>query len=267
MRSLYLALLKYKDHLVFLLAVFFSLGILLKNDSPNIYLIRGKFSDTFSFIFAPTAWIKNMSQLQEETQLLRQKNIQLSLQLESALIDHDENKSLKRLLNFKNESSMVLLPAKVLNMGISSNISSITLNVGSNDGVKVNQPVLVPDGVIGKTLIVGETSTIVQSISDVNFRLSVRIYPSGATGILRYLNSNICEIREIQKNAEISIGDNVVTSGFSYIYPDDLPVGEVIELIEERGSFQKVAKIRISPNLSSILNVFIIVDSNINEKN
>ena len=113
----------------------------------------------------------------------------------------------------------------------------------------------------------GETSTIVQSISDVNFRLSVRIYPSGATGILRYLNSNICEIREIQKNAEISIGDNVVTSGFSYIYPDDLPVGEVIELIEERGSFQKVAKIRISPNLSSILNVFIIVDSNINEKN
>ena len=208
-----------------------------------------------------------MSQLQEETQLLRQKNIQLSLQLESLLIDHDENKSLKKLLNFKNESSMVLLPAKVLNMGISSNISSITLNVGSNDGVKVNQPVLVPDGVIGKTLIVGETSTIVQSISDVNFRLSVRIYPSGATGILRYLNSNICEIREIQKNAEISIGDNVVTSGFSYIYPDDLPVGEVIELIEERGSFQKVAKIRISPNLSSILNVFIIVDSNINEKN
>tara|TARA_Y100001970_G_scaffold152114_1_gene186264 strand:- start:2113 stop:2904 length:792 start_codon:yes stop_codon:yes gene_type:complete len=263
MRSLYLALLKYKDHLVFLLAVFFSLGILLKNDSPNIYLIRGKFSDTFSFIFAPTAWIKNMTQLQEETQLLRQKNIQLSLQLESLLIDHDENKSLKKLLNFKNESSMELLPAKVLNMGI----SSITLNVGSNNGVKVNQPVLVPDGIIGKTLIVGKKSTIVQSIFDVNFRLSIRIYPSGATGILRYLNSNICEIREIQKNAEISIGDNVVTSGFSYIYPNDLPVGEVIELIEERGSFQKVAKIRISPNLSSILNAFIIIDSNIDEKN
>ena len=116
-------------------------------------------------------------------------------------------------------------------------------------------------------LFVLRISTLVQSISDVNFRLTVRIFPSGATGILRYLNSNICEIREIQKNAAISIGDNVVTSGFSYIYPDDLPVGEVIELIEERGSFQKVAKIRISPNLSSILNVFIIVDSNINEKN
>ena len=71
----------------------------------------------------------------------------------------------------------------------------------------------------------------------------------------------------LQKNAEISIGDNVVTSGFSQIYPDDLPVGKVIQLIEERGSFQKVAKIKISPNLGSVLNAFIIIDEGINEQN
>ena len=162
-----------------------------------------------------------MARLQEETQLLRQKNVQLSLQLESILVDHEENKSLKKLLNFKNESNIGLLAAKVLNMGISSNISSITLNVGSDDGVKDNQPVLVPDGVIGKTLIVGKSTTIVQSIYDPNYRLSVRIYPSGSTGIL----------------------------------------------IEERGSFQKVAKIKISPNLGSVLNAFIIIDEGINEQN
>ena len=96
MRSLYLALLKYKDHVIFILAIALSLGILLKNDSPNIFLVRGKFSDTFSFIFTPSAWIKNMTRLQEETQLLRQKNVQLSLQLESILVDHEENKSLKK---------------------------------------------------------------------------------------------------------------------------------------------------------------------------
>ena len=50
------------------------------------------------------------------------------------------------------------------------------------------------------------------------------------------------------------------SSGFSQIYPDDLPVGKVIQLIEERGSFQKVAKIKISPNLGSILNAFVIID-------
>ena len=95
MRSLYLVLLKYKDHFVFFLAVILSLNILLRNDSPNIYLIRGKFSDFFSFVNYPIAWVKNMSQLQYETQLLREKNIQLSLQLESILVEHEENKRLR----------------------------------------------------------------------------------------------------------------------------------------------------------------------------
>ena len=54
-----------------------------------------------------------MTRLQEETQLLRQKNIQLSLQLESILVDHEENTSLKKLLNFNNESNIGLLAAKV----------------------------------------------------------------------------------------------------------------------------------------------------------
>jgi len=108
-------------------------------------------------------------------------------------------------------------------------------------------------------VVVGKKSSIVQIINDVNFRLSVRILPSGNSGILRFLKDDICEIRELQKNAEISIGDNVVTSGFSQIYPKNLPVGEVIEVVNERGSFQKVAKVRIKPKIGSLLHVFIIV--------
>ena len=111
----------------------------------------------------------------------------------------------------------------------------------------------------GKIIVVGKNSSIVQIINDASFRLSVRILPSGNAGILRYFKDDICEIRELQKNAQISIGDNVVTSGFSQIYPKNLPVGEVIEVLDERGSFQKVAKVRIRSNLGSLLHAFIIV--------
>ena len=127
MRSFYLTLLKYKDHLLFFLAVSLSLVFLLRNESPDIYLIRGKSIDFFSFINSPLAWVKNMTQLQKETELLREKNIQLRLQLESMLAAYEENNSLKDLLDYSRESSYELLPAKVINMGISSNISSITL--------------------------------------------------------------------------------------------------------------------------------------------
>ena len=259
MRNLYLFFLKYKDHFIFLFIVFFSSYILLQNDNPNIHIIRGKFSDKFSIISSPLAWLRSMSRLEIETQLLREKNIQLSLKLESMLNANEEYKALLHLLKLKEDSDLELIAANVINSGASANLSSITIDIGSNEGVKLNQTVLVAEGVIGKTVVVGKKSSIVQIINDVNFRLSVRILPSGNSGILRFLKDDICEIRELQKNAEISIGDNVVTSGFSQIYPKNLPVCEVIEVVNERGSFQKVAKVRIKAKIGSLLHVFIIV--------
>ncbi|MBT88452.1 MAG: rod shape-determining protein MreC [Candidatus Marinimicrobia bacterium] len=260
MLNLYLALLKYKDHLIFLIALTLSLTLLMKNDSPDVLIIRGKFSDYFSFVSSPFAWVKSMTQLQEETQLLREKNIQLTLELESILSAQKENNDLRDLLGFKRESKLQLSAARVVNMGSSSNLSSLTLDIGSKHGVKVDQPVLVPGGVIGKTVVVGEYSTIAQLINDVNYRLSVRILPSGNAGILQFVSEGYCEIRELQKNSLISVGDKVVTSGFSNIYPENLPVGEVVEIADERASFQTVAKVRIQPNLGALLNVFIVTE-------
>ena len=260
MRNLYLFFLKYKDHFIFLFIVFSSFTLLLQNDNTNTIIIRGKFSDKLSIISSPFAWMRSMSQLEQETKILREKNIQLTLRIESMSNANEEHKSLLKLLELKEDSDLELIAANVVNSGSSSNLSSITLDVGENHGIKVDQAVLVPDGIIGKTIVVGKNSSIVQIMNDVNFRLSVRILPSGNAGILRYLENDICEIRELQKNAKISIGDNVVTSGFSQIYPKNLPVGEIIEVLNQRGSFQKVAKVRIKSRIGSLLHAFIILN-------
>ena len=101
---------------------------------------------------------------------------------------------------------------------------------------------------------------ITQLISDANFRLSTRILPSGATGILRFINARTAEIREVQKKVEINIGDKVVTSGFSDIYPAGLPVGTVKGLYQDRGSFQKVVSITLPNDLNAFQHVFIITE-------
>ena len=203
-------------------------------------------------------WLKTIVQLEEETQLLREKNLQLSLQSEEMIRSYEENINLKNLLDYKKDSNFNLVAAKVLNMGSSSNLSSITINVGLNENIKINQPVIIPEGVIGKTILVGKSTSLVQLITDVNYRASVRIYPSGSIGILRYLRDDICEVREIQKNAEIKLGDAVLTSGFSDIYPSNLKIGNVIEIQDEISSFQKIVLVRVSSNIGSLLNVFVI---------
>ena len=203
-------------------------------------------------------WIKTVIQLEEETQLLREKNLQLSLQSDEMIRSYEENKNLKKLLDYKRDSNFDLIASKIINMGSSSNLSSITINVGSEDGISENLPVITPDGLIGKTVLTGKKTTLVQLISDVNYRASVRIFPSGSVGILRFLKDDICEIREVQKNANINLDDTVLTSGFSNIYPPNIKIGKVIEIQDEIGSFQKIVKVRISSNIGSLLNIFVI---------
>ncbi|MEE8336361.1 MAG: rod shape-determining protein MreC [Candidatus Neomarinimicrobiota bacterium] len=262
MRNLYFFLTKQKDHLIFILALGLSLSLLSNHDSPDLNLLRGKSIDILGHIISPVTWINSMLKLEEETQLLREKNIQITLEMESLIRAGEENQRLRELLNFKNESNLVLLPARVLNSGVSSNLTALTLDVGTTSGIKINQPVITPDGVVGKTILVGENTAVVQMLSDVNFRLSVRIMPSGTVGILRWKNNNICQIWELQKNAPINVDDQVVTSGFSHIYPRNLPVGRVIGVLEERGSFQKIAQVRIKPELSSLMNLFVVIEEN-----
>tara|TARA_B100000941_G_C28366198_1_gene479664 strand:- start:147 stop:830 length:684 start_codon:yes stop_codon:yes gene_type:complete len=223
-------------------------------------VIRGFSSDIVSFISSPMVKVKSLAIVSEENQFLREKNLQLNLQLESILYAADENENLRELLDFKRETKLKIIAASIINKGIQTNIKSLTIDVGSGDNVFTNQAVLTPHGVIGKTIQVGEKSAIVQSISDNNFRLSVRIMPSGAVGILRWYDNNICKVYEVQKNVDVNIGDRVITSGFSKIYPPKLPVGTVSGVYDERGSYQKVINVNIQNDFESIQNVFIVLD-------
>jgi len=260
MRNLLIFIIKNKDHFVFAATLTLSISLLSNRNNDEMSVIRGFSSDIVSFISSPMVKVKSLAIVSEENQFLREKNLQLNLQLESILYAADENENLRELLDFKRETKLKIIAASIINKGIQTNIKSLTIDVGSGDNVFTNQAVLTPHGVIGKTIQVGEKSAIVQSISDNNFRLSVRIMPSGAVGILRWYDNNICKVYEVQKNVDVNIGDRVITSGFSKIYPPKLPVGTVSGVYDERGSYQKVINVNIQNDFESIQNVFIVLD-------
>ena len=261
MRTLYLILLKRKDIFTLILSVILSLLMLSNGESDNVRLLRSKANRFFTILYSPITWIRSMALIEEEAALLRGKNLQLSFQVESMRYLLEENNRLEELLDFQRESKLTILPARVINMSASPYLSSsLSIDIGLESGVEENDPVITPKGIIGKTTIVGDNASIVQLINDVNFRLSVRIKPSGSTGILRWLDGDLYLIKEVQKNANVDIGNKVVTSGFSDIFPNDLPVGEVVNITDERGRFQKSVVVQINENIGSIINLFVIVD-------
>ena len=261
MYGIYLTVVKHKDHFVFAFAVVFSTSILLNNENPRMSIIRGKATDVVSFFSSPFAWVQSLMFLEEENQILREKNLVLSLQVESMLNLQNENNSLMEMLDFKKNKEFIIQSAKVVNKGIQPNLLSIIIDRGTIDGLKNDLPVLTPKGVVGKTIETSKNNSIVQLISDANFRLSTRILPSGATGILRFINGKTAEIREVQKNVDVNIGDKVVTSGFSNIYPAGLPVGTVKGVYQDRGSFQKVVSLTLPNDLNAFQHVFIIAEN------
>ena len=260
MRILYLILLKRKDIFTLVLSVILSLLMLSNGEADNVRLLRSKANRFFTILYSPITWIRSLALIEEEAALLREKNLQLAFQIESMRYLLEDNNKLEKLLDFQQESKMTILPARVTNMSASPYVSSLSIDIGLESGVEENDPVITPKGIIGKTTIVGDNATIVQLINDVNFRLSVRIKPSGSTGILRWLDGDLYLIKEVQKNANVNIGNKVVTSGFSDIFPNDLPVGEVMNITDERGRFQKSVVVKINENIGSIINLFVIVD-------
>ena len=267
MKKIFSFVVENKHHVLFIICTLLSFSLLFSNNSTkNVALFRARAIDFFSTFYKPVTWIKYSYTLDEENTLLREKVLQLSLQVSSMQFLETENQRLQNLLSFKRENQLILLPSKVINKGILPNINSLTIDVGKEAGVEKNDPVLTPKGVIGKVLIAGEYSSIVQLINDINYRLSVRILPKGNTGILRWYGNNKCQIREVQKNALVDVGDGVVTSGFSDIYPKDLPVGTVSGIIDKSGSFEKIILVQITEDIESLLDVFVILNGK-NESN
>ena len=263
MKKIFSFVVENKHHVLFIICTLLSFSLLFSNNSTkNVALFRARAIDLFSTLYKPVTWIKYSYTLDEENTLLREKVLQLSLQVSSMQFLETENQRLQNLLSFKRENQLILLPSKVINKGILPNINSLTIDVGKESGVEKNDPVLTPKGVIGKVIISGEYSSIVQLINDINYRLSVRILPKGNTGILRWYGNNKCQIREVQKNASVRVGDGVVTSGFSDIYPKNLPVGTVSGIIDKSGSFEKIIIVHITEDIESLLDVFVILNEN-----
>ena len=146
----------------------------------------------------------------------------------------------------------------VISKGLSSNMSSVVIDRGLEDFVQVNSPVLSSRGVVGKVISVSANSSEVQLISDVNFRLSVKIAPDEVEGILRWIKDDICEINEIKKISDIEIGDVVLTSNLSIYFPPNLPVGEVISIFEKSDSSNRTVRLKLFSDLTTLNQLFIV---------
>tara|TARA_Y100001970_G_C14188879_1_gene834178 strand:- start:558 stop:1349 length:792 start_codon:yes stop_codon:yes gene_type:complete len=240
------------------ICIFLSLVLIFSDSNEKIQSFRLSITESFAFLYEPFNWIDNQSFLLKRVEVLSSENLKLKLENELLSSNKIENDYLRELLDFQERVEHKFIGSDVIARGNSSNLNTILIDRGFSAGIKEHSPVLSSRGVVGKVIVSSEKTSVVQLISDGSFRLSVKIMPSEAEGILRWKNDTICEIFEVQKTSDISIGDPVITSNLSTYFPPNLPVGEVVSMHEKSDSFNKVIRIKLYSDLSKLNQLFII---------
>ena len=169
--------------------------------------------------------------LEEENQTLRIRNqlLETKLQKYSSLVA--ENSNLRALLKSvdKNEEQFErVLVAEILSVDMDPFRRLIVINKGTNDDVYVNQPIVGANGVMGKVVNVGPLSSTVMLITDPSHSLPVQVNRNGVRAIaIGEPRSNQLSIIHQPNNADIRVGDLLVTSGLGCVFPAGYPAGRV----------------------------------------
>ena len=244
--------------MVLFLALVFSFSLILSNNNSSIINLKTNLNSAISTILSPVLWYKNIFSLKEKNAILKEEIARLKIENTNLSTYSDENKRLKRMLKYKNNSEFNLKVANVLNHNLSPNLNSFSLDIGLDENIKSNLPVIDMNGIIGKTYTIDKNKTIIQLITDKNFRISVRIGKNRSLGIFIPNYSMIGVIEGIPKSQEILVGEIVLTSGISDIYPANIPIAEVISTyIDPNELFQNIT-VKILANIFNPDYVFII---------
>jgi rod shape-determining protein MreC len=126
--------------------------------------------------------------------------------------------------------------------------STVTIDKGSGDGVRVDDPVVAAQGLAGKVTQTTPNTAQITLITDADSAVTARVTPSGATGVVEpdVGNPNDLQLDYLERGTHIAEGQMVVTAGFSTgdlgsIFPPGIPIGEITRAtVEEQQAYQRV---------------------------
>ncbi len=168
-----------------------------------------------------------VSDIYLENQNLRDENERLKQWREAAMQLSRENEQLRLILKVPKREVPAAATARIIGVGGGPFERSVLVNAGGSDGVRSGLPVVDENGLVGRVIHAGHWTSRVLLITDVNSRVPVRLERSGDLAIAEGQNESFLRLRFLQRDADVKIGDRVLTSGHGGVYPPDVPIARV----------------------------------------
>lgn len=226
--------------------------------------VAGKVYEWSSDLESFFSLTKNNEQLTQRNLYLERQVKVMSEQLEKYTRDSSFLKSnqLALLHDYR------LITAKVITNSINKQDNYITINKGSADGIHRDMGVACGNGVVGVVYMVSPHYSIVLPVLHSQTNISVTIAKRGYFGYLQWRggNSALADVNDIPRHAHFRIGDAIVTSGYSSIFPPGMLVGQVLHVFNSSDGLSYRVQVKLSTDFGNLRDVCVIDDSPMRER-
>lgn len=231
-------------------------GVLYKPFQKAAYYIADKTENWKSSFTSSSVYKKQIDELESEIADYNDK-----------LVDYERTKqklvAYEEFLQIKEERpDYEFVPASVVSRNTADVYDSFTLDKGSADGIKVNDPVIYGNNVVGLVKDVGVTTCVVKTILDPSLNISVYEIKSrengysNTTAALSY--EGLCKMSGLSRDTAVSAGGIVCTSGLGGIFPRDLVVGTITAVKNEETDISVYGLIEPAVDVRTLNDVFVI---------
>ncbi len=263
MRNLLNFLLKYNYWLLFILLEVISFTLLFRfnNYQGSVFFTSANYVS--GVICDAVSNVTSYFGLRQVNRDLVQQNVRLELEVERL------NEALKSFVQDTTEISRIkqealkdffIYPARVVNNSLTHADNYITIDKGSADNVMPEMGVISGNGVVG---IVYQTSahySIVLPVLNSRSSISCKIHRTDYFGTLKWEggSSLYAWVKDVPRHSEFTLGDTVVTSGHSSVFPEGIPVGIVDDMGDSNDGLSYLLKVRLSTDFARLSDVCVI---------
>ena len=206
--------------------------------------------------------ITHLGRTRNQLEQLRAENFNLRTKLINRKNADALLKKYKTMLDLAGTGDYKILSAKVISQGSSQSFSqSLTIDAGSNSGIRRNMTVICDAGLVGVVKEVYPNSALILLASDPSFRIGVRIAGTQQIGILSGQGSRKAVVQLIDNQTTLAAGDVLLARGSQLNRPfvPGVPVGTVTAVDNSAGAVAQSASVKFYTNFSALGVVAVVV--------
>jgi rod shape-determining protein MreC len=169
-----------------------------------------------------------------------------------------ENQRLGALLHFREQLPATAYGARVIARDPGPLSTTMTIDRGSRDGVAHGMAVVAPEGVVGRVVEVSYTVSRVALLTDHNSGIDAIVDRTRARGVLQGGSDGNCYMNYLNRDADVKVGDRVLTSGLDNVFPKGMPIGEVVDVGRKHRGLLQSATVLPSVALDRVEEVMLV---------